>query len=116
MKAKRINEVLKEDAQVKEWQENRDHLYNRTDYDKLDGGEKLLFKIDEVGDYGRTIWTLGVFRAKNGDEARELAAEHFNNKEIVTTGFYAANEVSERELKKEVAELEKQIAKLKIIN
>ena len=49
---------------------------------------KRLFEVYENDEYGRSIGTLGTVYADDGDDAKKLVAEYFNNKEIYTTGFY----------------------------
>ena len=49
-----------------------------------------LYKIHEIGDYGRSIATHGTVFANSPKEAEKLAAEYHGNPEIYTTGFYKA--------------------------
>ena len=75
-----------------------------------------LFKVYEGDDYGRAVRILGIFKATSEDEARELAAEKFNNKEIVTTGFYGADEISEEDLEDKKARLQSELDRLNVVN
>ena len=74
-----------------------------------------LFRVYNTDDYGRETILLGIFQATSEKEAREKAAEKFNNREIVTTGFYDASEVSDEELEKEKKKLQIELAKLEVI-
>ena len=60
-----------------------------------------LFRIYETDDYGRPKYYMGVFKASSKEEAREIAAQMYNNLEISTTGFYGAEEVNASELAEE---------------
>ena len=68
-----------------------------------------LFRVFESDDYGRPSQYLGVFKAMDDKEARQKAARHYSNKDIVTTGFYGTEEVTTQQLEKEKAELLKKI-------
>lgn len=83
----------------------------------LNEASTKLFRVYEGDDYGRPSIYMGVFKASSEKEAREKAAKHYKNKEISTTGFYGAEEVSSGKLNKDKAELMKKIeAMTKIIN
>ena len=66
-----------------------------------------LFKINNCDDEGRPVSLLGIFQAKDKVAARQIASIHFKDPEIVTTGYYDAEETSERELLKEREVLKK---------
>ncbi len=80
---------------------------------------KKLFRVYE----NDGTWTLnpikymGVFKASSKEEARQIASKYHNNKEISTTGFYSAEEITKSKLNKEAKELEELIrVKTKILN
>lgn len=76
----------------------------------LKEGKTSLFQVYELDMDGRYPFLyMGVFKASDAKEARELAAKHYKNKEIATTGFYGAEEVTAAELNKIKKKLEKDI-------
>jgi hypothetical protein len=76
-----------------------------------------LFRVYRVNDYGRPLYYMGVFKASSKEEAREIAAKMYNNKEISSTGFYGVQEVNASELAKEREEALKEIDdRTKIMN
>lgn len=113
MKAKFVNEN-------NDWEQSRDHLYNRIDYDELEkesSGADLLWRVSELDQDGRrAIRHWGIWKAANADEARQLAADHYKNKEMVTTGFYEAREIEQSQLDEERQRLERAISDLKLMN
>lgn len=70
------------------------------------------FKVFGCDDYGRPERTLGIFYALDKKDARARAAKHFDNKEIVTTGFYGAGEISTSELESMEKLLKRQLKAL----
>ena len=66
--------------------------------DLLNEASKTLWRIEESGD-GRSVdnyW--GVFKASSQQEARDLAAKHWKNKEMNTIGQYSAEPVTTSQL------------------
>lgn len=75
------------------------------------------FIVFENDDYGRPTKYMGIFIASSVKEARELASKHYNDNEIINTGFYNAKEITDEEIKKETEELQKLIqSKTKVLN
>ena len=74
-----------------------------------------MFRIYEADDYGRPVSYLGIFRANNSKEARAKAAEYYNNKEIASTGFYGAKEVTLEEIDDMIRYHQDEINKLTIL-
>lgn len=58
-----------------------------------------LFQVYECDDYGEPKNYLGVFRASSKQSAKEAASKYYNNKEIISTGFYDAAEISVNTIK-----------------
>jgi hypothetical protein len=77
---------------------------------------KNLYEIVELDLAGRPTDSYGYFWASDEDEARQIAADYYDNPEIFTTGFYAAKESSLAELGRKRKELERKIASLKPLN
>ena len=102
----------------KDWEESRDHLYNRTDYDAMEkDSADQLWRVSELDQDGRrAIRHWGIWRAASQDEARQYAADHYGNKEMVTTGFYEAREIEQSQLDEERERLERALASLKPMN
>lgn len=65
---------------------------------------KKLFRVYERNDYGKPIRYLGVFKADDEMDARMIASEFYQNKEILTTGFYGAKEITNEQLVVEKAD------------
>lgn len=85
--------------------------------DNFNKKEETLFRIYEIDDYGMPTSYLGVFIANTKEDARKIASKYYKNKEIITTGFYKAKEITQKELDKEYEELMKEIKfKTKILN
>ena len=59
---------------------------------------KKLFRIYETDDYGRPYKCWGVFLAEDENDARQIASEHFDRKDIVSTGYFLGKEYSKKEL------------------
>jgi hypothetical protein len=78
--------------------------------------ETTLFQINELNDNGRAIYSLGIFRASSKIQAREIASKYYNNKEIITTGFYGASEINEKLIEIQKQNLLDQLAKLEVLN
>ena len=57
-----------------------------------------LFRVFECDDYGHPRKYFGVFKANDEMDAREIASKHYENEEMVTTGFYGAKEISMEQL------------------
>ena len=53
---------------------------------------KKYFKVFETDDYGKPKYYLGVFTGESKLEAKQKAAIHYDNPEIVSTGFYDTEE------------------------
>ena len=70
------------------------------------------FEVYAADDYGRPTYRMCIVSAKSKDEAILKASERFNNKEIVTTGFYGARVISMDEINKERLQLQKAIKML----
>lgn len=70
-----------------------------------------LFRVCSVDTSGKPNTYLGVFKANSKTHAREIASKHYENQEILTTGFYDAIEIDE-----EVLSMEKADAVIELIN
>lgn len=66
---------------------------------------KKLFRVYERDDYGKPTRYLGVFKADDKTDARKIASDMFQNNEILTTGFYDAQEISNEQLTVEKADV-----------
>lgn len=77
--------------------------------------KNLIFSVYEADYYGRPDVILGYFKAGTREEAREIAAKHFNIPEIVTTGYYGSSEISKYDLNKKITQLQKELEKCVII-
>ena len=76
-----------------------------------------LFLVHGVDDYGRDNGDhFGIWRASDKNEARKLASIKFDIEEMITTGFYDAEEVDEKYLTNKRNSLKKQLDMLEIMN
>lgn len=75
-----------------------------------------MFRIYQADDYGRPVYFIGdIFKASDEKEARAKAAEHYNNEEIASTGFYGAEEVTQEEIDDMIRYHQNEINKLRTI-
>ena len=75
-----------------------------------------MFRIYLADDYGRPVYFIGdIFKARDEKEARAKAAYYYNNKEIASTGFYGAKQVTQDELDERVKYLQNEIKELRTI-
>ena len=75
-----------------------------------------MFRIYLADDYGRPVYFIGdIFKASDEKEARAKAAKYYNNKDIASTGFYGAKQVTQDELDERVKYLQNEIQELRTI-
>ena len=82
-----------------------------------------MFRIYQADKYGHPVSYLGIFRANNSKEARlkslslvrEKAAGYWNSKEIASTGFYGAEEVTQEEIDDMIRYHQNEINKLTVL-
>jgi hypothetical protein len=76
-----------------------------------------LFRIAETDDKGNHGRYMGVFRARDREEAKKEAAKYYENDEIVRFGFYVAYEISVEQLIKDRIKFRKEFEnKTKVMN
>jgi hypothetical protein len=81
--------------------------------EEIDDNGLSLYKISELSAGGESVERLiGVYRATDKLAARQLAAEWEENEDIVKTGFYEVEEVSEEDLWNEKKRLQDELDKL----
>lgn len=76
----------------------------------------MIFRIFQLDNDGRhEIRTLVLIDATSKNNARKRAASLLDNKEIYTTGFYDAIEISEDERQSEINKLQRMLNRYKNI-
>ena len=71
---------------------------------------KKLYQVVELEDNGFHIRSVVcIVSANTGDEARVKAAKYKHNREIVSTGFYEAREITQEKLTADIELLQQEI-------
>lgn len=74
-----------------------------------------IFRVFQCDEDGRDAGAILILYALSIKDARAKASERLKNKEIITTGYYNARELSPESVRIQIAGLEDQLRKLKNI-